>query len=84
MKPQVFTMIASAFSICYTGAKPVFVDADKDTWNIDINKIEEKITSRTKAIMPVHIFGKICNMDAIRTIADKYNLYIIMKVYLSF
>jgi len=72
-----FTMIASAFAVCYTGAKPVFVDADKDTWDIDVNKIEEKITSRTKAIMPVHIFGNMCNMDAIKSIAQKYNLYII-------
>lgn len=72
-----FTMISSAFAICYVGAKPVFVDADKDTWNIDVNKIEEKITSRTKAIMPVHIFGKMCDMEAINTLADKYNLKII-------
>lgn len=72
-----FTMIASAFAVCYTGAKPVFVDADKDSWNIDVNKIEEKITPRTKAIMPVHIFGKMCDMDAIKTLAEKYNLYII-------
>lgn len=72
-----FTMIASAFAICYTGAKPVFVDADKDSWNIDVNKIEEKITSRTKAIMPVHIFGKMCDMDAISALAKKYNLKII-------
>ena len=72
-----FTMIASAFAVCYTGATPVFVDADKDSWNIDVNKIEEKITSRTKAIMPVHIFGKMCDMDAIKSIAEKYNLYIL-------
>ena len=72
-----FTMIASAFAVCYTGAKPVFVDADKDTFNIDVTKIEKKITSRTKAIMPVHIFGKICNMDAIIALAKKYNLYFI-------
>lgn len=72
-----FTMIASAFAVCYTGAKPVFVDADKDTFNIDVTKIEKKITSRTKAIMPVHIFGKICDMDAITALAKKYNLYII-------
>ncbi len=72
-----FTMIASAFAICYTGAKPVFVDADKDTWNIDVNKIEEKITPRTKAIMPVHIFGNPCNMDEIARIAKKHNLFII-------
>lgn len=72
-----FTMIASAFAVCYTGAKPVFVDADKNTWNIDATKIEEKITSKTKAIMPVHIFGKMCDMDAIKALADKYHLYII-------
>lgn len=72
-----FTMIASAFAVCYTGAKPVFVDADKDTWNIDVKKIEEKITSKTKAIMPVHIFGKMCDMDAIHTLAKKYNLYVL-------
>ncbi len=72
-----FTMIASAFAVCYTGAKPVFVDADKDTWNIDVTKIEEKITPRTKAIMPVHIFGKMCDMDAICAIAKKYNLYVV-------
>ncbi len=72
-----FTMIASAFAVCYTGAKPVFVDADKETWNIDVTKIEEKITPKTKAIMPVHIFGKMCDMDAVKALADKYHLYII-------
>jgi len=72
-----FTMIASAFAVCYTGAKPVFIDADKDTWNIDVSKIEEKITSKTKAIMPVHIFGNMCNMDVIKHIARKYNIYIV-------
>lgn len=72
-----FTMIATAFAVCYTGAKPVFVDADKDTWNIDVTKIEEKITSHTKAIIPVHIFGNPCDMNAICSIAEKHNLYII-------
>lgn len=72
-----FTMIASAFAVCYTGAKPVFVDADKDTWNIDVKKIEEKITSKTKAIMPIHIFGKMCDMDAIHALAKKYKLYVL-------
>lgn len=72
-----YTMIASAFAVCYTGATPVFVDADKDSWNIDTDKIEEKITERTKAIMPVHIYGKMCNMDAITKIARKHNLYIV-------
>jgi perosamine synthetase len=72
-----FTMAASAFAVCYTGAKPVFVDADKETWNMDINKIEEKITERTRAIMPVHIFGNMCNMEEISKIAKKYNLFIV-------
>jgi perosamine synthetase len=72
-----FTMIASAFAVCYTGAKPVFVDADKDTWNLDTSKIEEKITKKTKAIMPVHIFGNMCSMDAIMAIAKKHNLYVV-------
>lgn len=72
-----FTMIASAFSVCYTGAKPVFVDADEKTWNIDASKIEAKITPQTRAIMAVHIFGNPCDMGAIEEIASRYNLFII-------
>lgn len=72
-----FTMAACAFSVCYTGAKPVFVDADVNTWNIDSAKIEEKISSRTKAIMPVHIFGNPCDMQSIRNIAEHYNLLVL-------
>jgi perosamine synthetase len=72
-----FTMIASAFSVCYTGALPVFVDAEKDTWNIDTARIEERITSKTKAIMPVHIYGHPCDMKPIWEIAKRYNLLII-------
>lgn len=72
-----FTMIATAFAVCYVGAMPVFVDADKDTWNIDVKQIESKITTRTKAIIPVHIFGNPCNMDVITDIANKYNIYIV-------
>jgi len=72
-----FTMISSAFAVCYTGAVPVFVDADMQTWNIDVDKIGEKITSHTKAIMPVHIFGLMCDMDSIQELAKKYNLLII-------
>ncbi len=72
-----FTMIATAFAVCYTGAVPVFVDADKDTFNIDVKKIEEKITAKTKAIIPVHIFGNPCDMDAICSVAKKHNLYIV-------
>ncbi len=72
-----FTMIATAFAVCYTGATPVFVDADHKTWNIDVNKIEEKITSRTKAIIPVHLFGLMCDMDAINSIAQKHNIKVL-------
>jgi perosamine synthetase len=72
-----FTFIASANSILFTGAKPVFVDITPDTFNIDPALIEQAITPNTKAIMPVHLFGYVCDMDAIRAIADKYNLAII-------
>lgn len=72
-----FTFIASANSVIYSGAKPVFADSDFNTWNMDTSKIEELITPRTKAIMPVHIYGNPCNMTAIRKIADEYGLYII-------
>jgi perosamine synthetase len=72
-----FTMAASAFAVCYTGALPVFVDADKDTWNIDTARIEEKITKKTKAIMPVHVFGNPCNVSVIKKIAQKYNLLVL-------
>lgn len=72
-----FTMIATAFAVCYTGAKPVFVDADKETWNIDVNKIEDKITKKTKAIVPVHIFGNPCDMNSIHSLAKKYGLFVI-------
>ncbi len=72
-----FTMIATAFAVCYTGAMPVFVDADKDTWNIDVTKIEDKITPKTKAIIPVHVFGNPCDMDAICDIAKRHNLFVV-------
>ena len=72
-----FTMIASAFAVCYTGATPVFVDVDKDTWNIDVSKIENKITLKTKAIMAVSIFGQPCDMEEIWNLAKKYNLKVI-------
>lgn len=72
-----FTMIATAFAVCYTGAIPVFVDAESETWNIDVTKIEEKISKRTKAIMPVSIFGHPCDMDEINALAKKYNLLVI-------
>ena len=72
-----FTFFATAESISYVGATPVFVDVDIDTYNIDPAKIEEKITEKTKAIMPVHIFGQPCDMDPINEIAKKNNLKVI-------
>lgn len=72
-----FTFIASANSILFTGAKPVFVDIDIETFNIDPSLIEAAITPRTKAILPVHLYGYMCDMDAIMAIADKYNLVVI-------
>lgn len=72
-----FTFIASANSILYTGARPVFVDIDPITYNIDPNLIEAAITPRTKAIMPVHLFGLSANMDVIMEIAGRYNLHVI-------
>ncbi|MCD2502372.1 DegT/DnrJ/EryC1/StrS family aminotransferase [Clostridium sp. NSJ-145] len=72
-----FTFFATAESISAVGATPVFVDVDKNTFNIDVTKIEEKITSKTKAIMPVHIFGQSADMDEINKIAKKYNLLVI-------
>lgn len=71
------TMIATVNAILYTGAKPVFVDAEPRTYNIDINKIKEKITEKTAAIMPVHIYGHPCDMGAIMALAKKYNLLIV-------
>lgn len=72
-----FTMIASAFPLIYLGAKPVLVDADKNTWNIDIKKMEEKITDKTRAIIPVHIYGCPVDVDPLMKIARDYNLYVI-------
>ncbi len=72
-----FTMAASINAVIFTGAKPVLVDCDKETYCIDVKKIEEKITPNTKAIMPVHIYGHPCDMDEINELAKKYNLYVI-------
>lgn len=72
-----FTFIASANSILYAGAKPVFVDIDEETFNIDPNLIEAAITPKTKAILPVHLYGYVCDMDAIMDIAKRHNLVVI-------
>lgn len=72
-----FTIASPAFAAIYCGAKPVFVDSQPDTWNIDPDKIEAKITKKTKAILPVHIYGHPCDMDAIMRIARKHKLLMI-------
>lgn len=71
------TYIATALSVTYVGAVPVFVEPDIRTFNIDPTKIEAAITEKTKAIMPVHLYGQACDMDPIIEIAKKYNLYVI-------
>ena len=72
-----YTFFATAESISFVGATPVFVDVRLDTFNIDIAKIESRITPKTKAILPVHIFGQPCDMDEVNVIAKKHNLYVI-------
>lgn len=72
-----FTFIATTEAIGMVGATPVFVDVDLNTYNIDINQIESKITERTKAILAVHLYGHPCDMTAIVEIARKYNLKVI-------
>ena len=71
------TFIATATAIMHTGAKPVFVDVEKDTGLIDPNLIEKVITKKTKAILPVHLYGQMCDMKKIKRIADKNNLKIV-------
>jgi len=72
-----FTYVASANVVKHVGATPVFVDCDAETYNIDPQKITEKITTKTKAIMAVHLFGNPCEMDAISAIAKQYDLHLI-------
>jgi dTDP-4-amino-4,6-dideoxygalactose transaminase len=72
-----FTFIASGNSVLFVGARPVFVDIDPRTFNLDVTKIEAAITPKTKAILPVHLFGLSCDMDAIMAIAKKHNLAVI-------
>jgi UDP-2-acetamido-2-deoxy-ribo-hexuluronate aminotransferase len=79
-----FTFIATAETIAFLKAKPVFVDIDEKTYNIDPSKIEEKITSKTKAIMPVSLYGQPADMDAIEAIAKKHNLKVIVDGAQSF
>ena len=72
-----FSFFATASSICRVGATPVFVDIEPDTFNLDAEAVEEAITPRTRAIMPVHLFGQCCDMEAIWRIAQKHDLEIV-------
>jgi perosamine synthetase len=72
-----FTMIATANAVIYTGAKPVLIDSELETWNINVAKIEEKMTKKTKVIIPVHTYGHPVDMDTIKELANKYNLFVI-------
>jgi UDP-2-acetamido-2-deoxy-ribo-hexuluronate aminotransferase len=79
-----FTFIANAEMIALIGAKPVFVDIDPDTYNIDVTKIESAITAKTKCIMPISLYGQCPDLDAINAIAEKYNLPVIEDAAQSF
>ena len=79
-----FTFVATAEVIVLIGAKPVFVDVEPDTCNINASKIEEKVTSNTKAIIPVSLYGQPADMDAINAIATKHNLPVIEDAAQSF
>ena len=72
-----FTFIASSTAIMEAGAKPVFVDVEPDTGNLDASRVGEAITGRTRAILPVHLYGLMCDMRALRAIADQHGLRIV-------
>jgi len=79
-----FTFFATAEAILYTGATPIFIDIEPDTLNIDISQIEENITEKTKAILPVHLFGHPADMEKISYIAKKNGLRVIEDCAQSF
>ena len=72
-----YTFFAAAGCVWRTGARPVFVDIEPDTYNIDPSKIEAAVTEKTKAIIPVHLYGQMADMDPIMTVARKYGLHVI-------
>jgi dTDP-4-amino-4,6-dideoxygalactose transaminase len=79
-----FTFFATASAVVRIGAKPVFVDIDPITFNIDANQIEAKLTPRTRAIIPVHLFGQCCAMDPIWDLAEENQLYVVEDAAQSF
>ena len=79
-----FTFFATAASVVRVGAKPVFVDIDPLTYNLDPAKLEAAVTPRTRAVMPVHLFGQCADMDPVWDVADRYGLYVIEDAAQSF
>jgi dTDP-4-amino-4,6-dideoxygalactose transaminase len=71
------TFIATSEGATLCGAKPVFVDNDEKTYNIDVDKIEDAITPKTKAVIPVHLYGQPAEMDAVNEIAERHNLHVV-------
>jgi perosamine synthetase len=74
---QTLTNMATAFAVSYTGATPIAADIESDTWNIDPHLLERKITTKTKAIIVVHLFGHPVDMDPVLAVARKHNLYVV-------
>lgn len=72
-----FTFVSTTHAILNNGLTPVFCDIEPDTYTIDVSKIEELITDKTSAILPVHVYGNVCNIEEIKKIADRYNLKVI-------
>jgi dTDP-4-amino-4,6-dideoxygalactose transaminase len=79
-----FTFFATVEAILYTGAKPVFVDIEPETFNLDVNQIEAQITERTRGILPVHLFGHMANMEGLSQTARRYSLKVIEDCAQSF
>lgn len=79
-----FTFIATAEAICYVGATPVFVDIDPNTFNIDLNQVEQAITDKTRAVIPVHLFGQPVDMKALVKLCDDKGLLIVEDCAQSF
>jgi perosamine synthetase len=72
-----FTMIATINAVTYTGATPVLVDSEPATWNMDLNQVADKITSRTRAVMPVHTYGHPVDMDPLMEMAEQHGFYVV-------
>lgn len=71
------TFIASVNAIRYVGAEPIFVDSEKETWNLDLKDVQDKITQKTKAILPVHLYGNPCNMVKLMEVAKHNSLFVV-------